>query len=253
MILSFLQTEITYASRGRTDSNGCHYSKEEVYHCHKKKIYSKPQHSTHSGSNINYSGNDHLAEAAAILIVAGVVYGVGKAIDAFSSEPNTSNNTIDTSNKSKTIIETNNYTQNNNEVIQINSPTNNKTVNNNLENVEDTMRGIFGVYIGELANTSDLNKIGNIYEIKSPNNLLGFDKYNIAFKYEKIISISSNKVISSRGCTKEKDNLKEIMEDNFGNKYKITISNTAYLLTYSSFISMISCQDNKLSFVLKGK
>lgn len=234
MILSFLQTEITYASSGMTDINGCHDSKKESWHCH------------------NNSKNNFLAEAAAILIVAGVVYGVGKAIDAFSSDKSESSNTVDTS-KSKTVVENNNHTQNSNEVIQINSPTNKKTVNNNLENVEDTMRGLFGVYIGELANTSDLNKIGDIYEIKSPNNLLGFDKYNIAFKYEKIISISSNKVISSRGCTKEKDNLKEIMEDNFGNKYKITISNTAYLLTYSSFISMISCQDNKLSFVLKGK
>lgn len=245
MILSFLQTEITYASSGGTDSNGCHYSKEEGRHC-----YHKPNY---SGSNINYSSNDHLAEAAAILLVAGVVYGVGKAIDAFSSDKSDSTNTIDTSKQSKTVVESNNYTKNSNEVIQINSPTSKKIVHNNLENIEDTMRELFGVYIGELANTINLNKVGDIYEMKSSNNLLGFEKYNIAFKYDKVISISSNKNISARGCTKEKEYLKEIMEDNFGNKYKITISNTAYLLTYSSFISIISCQDNKLSFVIKGK
>ena len=248
MILSFLQTEITYASSGRTDADGCHYSKEEGKHC-----YHKPNKSSYSNSNINYSGNDHLAEAAAILIVAGVVYGVGKAIDAFSSDKNNSNTTIDTSNNSKNVVENNNYTKHSNEVIQVNSSKNKKISHNNLENTEDIMRDLFGVYIGELANTSNFNKVGDIYEMKSSNNLLGFEKYNIAFKYEKVISISSNKNISSRGCTKEKEDLKEIMEDNFGNKYKITISNTAYLLTYSSFISMISCQDNKLSFVLKGK
>jgi hypothetical protein len=251
MILSFLQTEITYASKGRTDSNGCHYSKEEGRHCYHKK--SKPSRQNYSSSNINYSGNDHLAEAAAILIVAGVVYGVGKAIDAFSSDQNTSNNTIDASNKSKTVIETNNYTQNNNEVIQINSPTNNKIAHNNSENIEDIMNDLFGVYIGQVANTDNLKKVGELYEMKSSNDLLGFDKYTVAFKYEKVISLSSNKNVSVRGCTKEKETLKQIMEDNFGNQYKITIAKQAYLLNYPSFVSMISCQEDKLSFVLKGK
>lgn len=137
-----------------------------------------------------------------------MVYGVGKAIDAFSSDKSEFSNTVDTSKQSKTVVESNNHSQNSNEVIQINSPTSKKIIYNNLENIEDTMRDLFGVYIGESANTSNLNKVGDIYEIKSSNNLLGFEKYNVAFKYEKIISISSNKNISSRGCTKEKEELK---------------------------------------------
>lgn len=234
MILSFLQTEITYASSGRTN-NGCHTSKKDGWHCH------------------NNSNNNFLAEAAAILIIAGVVYGVGKAIDAFSSDQSTSSNTIDTSNKSKTIVETNNYNQNNNEVVQINSIQANKAALNISENIEDTMKDLFGVYIGQIANTDNLKKVGELYEMKSSNDRLGFEKYNISFKYEKVISLSSNKNVSARGCTKEKETLKRIIEDNFGNQYKITIAKQAYLLDYPSFVSMISCQDDKLSFVLKEK
>lgn len=102
-------------------------------------------------------------------------------------------------------------------------------------------------------NPSTFNKVGNVYEMKNNNNLLGFEKYNVTFKYEKVNSFSANKDVSIRGCQKEKEALKSTLEEKFGNQYKITLSEKSYLLTYPSFISIISCQDDKISFALKGK
>lgn len=252
ILLIFSQIESIHASSGRTDNRGCHTSKKEGHHCHKKFNYSN--NSNYYSTNNNYSTEDTLIAATALLITAGVVYGIGKLVDSFSSKPTDDINTIQTSKELKTTVNSNNNTESKIETVQITSSKDSKSsIKNNLINIDDSMKNLFGIYIGELINYRNFNKVGNLYEMKNNNNLLGFKKYNVTFKYEKVNSFSTNKDVSIRGCQKEKEALKSILEENFGTQYKIKVSEKSYLLTYPSFISMIYCQDNKLSFLLKGK
>lgn len=233
ILLIFTQIESVHASSGRTDNRGCHTSKKEGHHCHV---------------------NGGWENIATLLIAAGVVYGIGKLVDSFSSKSTDDINTIQTSKELKTTVNSNNNTESKIETVQINSSKDSKSpIKNNLINIDDSMKNLFGIYIGELINYRNFNKVGNLYEMKNNNNLLGFEKYNVTFKYEKVNSFSTNKDVSIRGCQKEKEALKSILEENFGTQYKIKVSEKSYLLTYPSFISMIYCQDNKLSFLLKGK
>lgn len=267
--LFFLGNQVAYASSGNKNSSGCHSSKREGYHCHG---------SSYSPSSYSSGSNDELAGMAAILLVGAIAVGVSSAVNALSDN----NDSADTKNigsipKEDTandeMLDPNDikYTQNsentqsNDEInsyipiekiedkkLSVIERLNQKIENDNKINSNNIkIKELFGVHIGENIAINNFNKVGNLYQINISDNRLGFDKHYFNMKDQKVTSILASKSVDVAVCENEKAKFKGIIENSFGTQYKITLSQSAYLLTYESFMLMVSCQDNKLSFVVK--
>jgi hypothetical protein len=231
--LFFLQTQLTYASSGRTNSSGCHSSKKGGYHCH-------------GGGSSSYTPTPSVIPTPTIVDI---------------KTNNTDNKFLDPNNVKEVETSITNPT----EIMPVMTPTDpvvkkelsvmdklNEKVeyDNKLASKNLNLKNLFGSYIGENVNIQGMNKVGKSYELNGPYKIFDFDHSYINIEDKKVISILSNKNVDE--CAKEKESLKLIIEKNFGTEYKFKTSNTSYLLTYQDFVSIISCRENRLSILIKG-
>lgn len=257
LIFLVLFSNIVEASRGRTNSSGCHTSKKEGYHCHGGSSYTP---------NLSASGSPEAMLATAVVGLA--VVGVVSAVDAISNIGNDTDNQeeiYETAQDNEALVDPNAPIQtiikeNLTEVIipdtsvePVNESTRTLSVKERLQILEKKkalkekeqkeIKNYFGSYINEETNKND----GNYKQTLST---LFFDDVYITVKSQKVESIATNK--NTLNCSNESKDLESNLSKILIEKQEKTIKGKYTILKSKDYLTIFKCDNNKLSSIFKA-